>query len=383
MSWQPPPRHAALATALAVAVVAEAIAAGEGWGAVVSCGVAATSVAWVRRAPLAVAAVVLVAYAAVPGSTNTVLSVLPYLISLGFVGRFASVPASVGIAVGAALVLGLTDVDATKSTSHLIGNLVYYALFSGVIVTGGQLLQYGEHRERELAAVARDIDVTAAERERLAVEAERARIARELHDVIAQAITVIGVHAAVARQALPRDARASASLDRIETATEQASLEMRRLLGLLRELPGDSGPLPHLGRIDELVAAADDSGLSVEVRLDLKDAMSTALDLAAYRIVQEGLSNCRRHAPGSRVTVAISTDHRNLTIEIEDSGSTGHDAADREHGRGFGLIGMRERAMIYDGRLEAMPTAAGGFRVCAVFPLATVSRESSLADGGG
>ena len=373
MTPVPPRRYAVPAVLLAVAVGAEAWAAGLSSATVVADALAALSLAWVRRQPVAVASVVLVAYASVPDATEAVLSILPYLVSLAFVGRFASRHEGLALVVAAALVLGLRDIDAAKSVSHLAGNLVYYTLFSGVIVVGGQLLKYGERRERELAVVARDLDAEAGERERRAVEVERARIARELHDVIAQALTLIGVHAAVARQALPPETdKAATSLDVIETATEQAADDMRRLLGLLREPSEHTPPIPNLQRIDDLVDEASAAGLDVRLDLSLRTPLPAGLELTAYRIVQEAMSNIRRHAPGSRATVRVHADVIQLTIEVEDTGTTRRTATDRTAapgGSGMGLVGMRERAAIYGGSLDAGRTPGGGFRLTATFPL--------------
>jgi signal transduction histidine kinase len=374
MKVVPPWRYAVPAVLLAVAVAAEASAADRSSTAtVVADAFAALALGWVHEHPVVVASVVLVAYASVPDATEPVLSILPYLVSLAFVGRFASRRQGVVLVVAAALVLGLRDIDAAKSVSHLAGNLVYYTLFSGVIVLGGQLLKYGERRERELAVVARDLDAEAGERERRAVEVERARIARELHDVIAQALTLIGVHAAVARQALPPDTtKAATSLEVIETATEQAADDMRRLLGLLRGGAEHAQPTPSLHRLEDLVSEASTAGLEVRLDVSLRTPLPPGLELTAYRIVQEAVTNIRRHAPGSTASVRVHADTSQLTIAVEDTGATtktGTDGTTRPTGSGMGLIGMRERAAIYGGSLDARPIPGGGFRLVATFPV--------------
>ena len=367
----PPWRYAVLAVVFAAAVAAEGSAARLAAATIAADVLAGLSLAWVRRYPVAVASFVLLAYASVPDATEAVLSILPYLVSLAFVGRFASRNQGLLVVVGAALVLGLRDIDAAKSVSHLVGNLVYYSLFSGAIVVAGQLLKYGERRERELAVVARDLDVEAGERERRAVEVERGRIARELHDVIAQALTLVGVHAALARQALPIDAGdASTSLDVIETATEQAADDLRRLLGLLRERTDDFQPMTAVHRIEDLVREANAAGLDVQLDASIRTPLPPALELTCYRIVQEAITNIRRHAPGSTASVQVHADEGKLTIAVEDTGAkTKADAATGPSGSGMGLIGMRERTAIYGGKLNTDRVPGGGFRLTATFPL--------------
>jgi signal transduction histidine kinase len=142
---------------------------------------------------------------------------------------------------------------------------------------------------------------------------------------------------------------------------------MRRLLGLLREDTAGHAPLPHLGRLPELVDDAVAAGLNVRTEVSLSAALSPSLDLAAYRIVQESLNNCRRHAPGSQVEISITADDRRLVIAIVNAET--ETSATRESGSGFGIVGMRERAAIYHGRLDAGPTDDGRFRVRAEFPL--------------
>lgn len=369
MRITPPWRYAAPAAVLAVAVVLEAVAGGMGAGSVVTVGLAAGALAWVRVHPVAVAAVVLAGYAAVPDATEPVLSLLPYLVALAFVGRFASRRAGAAVVVAAGLALGLRDLDSAKSLTHLVGNLAYFTLFSAVLVVGGQLLAYGERRERELAAMARDLDAEAADRERLAVERERGSIARELHDVVAQALTIIGVHSTVARNALEHDPeRVARSLALIDTAAETASHDMRRLLGLLRERPDQTSPVPSLASLPDLVAAAQAAGHHVDLDVDLRLPLPAALEITAYRIVQEALSNVRRHAPGAAVRVQVRAMRGVLTLEVVDSPAAGGEAP-RRGGSGTGLVGMRERAAIYGGSLEAGPTPEGGFRLQADFPL--------------
>ena len=365
-----PRLHLLLAVGLAVAIVAEAGLSGRSALAGAAGAVAALALGWVRHHPVPVAAVVLLAFGLVPDATENVLTVLPYLVALAMAGRFGSLRAGGVIVVAAALVLGLNDIDATKSTSHLVGNLVYFGLFSAVLVGGGQLLKYGERREQQLADIARNVELEANERELRAIDEERGRMARELHDVIAHALTVVGVHVAVAKRTDDPQRRAEA-LDRIEAATEEASDEMRRLVGLLREEPGISGPLPRLARLEDLLAEARGAGLTVRSSVELPTSLSSGLDLVAYRVVQEALSNCRRHAPGSTVDITIRVDRDHLTIAVIDDGPADRHAAPDAvpRGGGHGLVGMRERAALYGGRVDARPRPGRGYEVSVELPL--------------
>jgi signal transduction histidine kinase len=366
-----PRRHELLlAAALTTAVAAEAIATRQSVRSTVATMIAASALALARSYPVPVAALVLILYAGVPDASDTVLSVVPYLVAVAVVGRFASLPATIAIIAGAALVLGLTDLDSSKSLRHVFQNLVYYALFTSVIAGAGQLLKFGEGRERRLAEVAQALDASVAERERVAIETERRRMARELHDVIAHALSVVGVHAAVAQLSLGRGElqQAQASLGRIEDAAEQAADDMRRLVGLLRE-PLESEPLPHLSQIGGLLDEAARAGLTIDAEIADSEDVPPGLGLNAFRIVQEALTNVGRHAPGSTVRLRVRRHPSALFIGIENGPPDPSAAPWPGGGTGNGVIGMRERTELYHGRLTAEPTADGGFKIEAELPL--------------
>lgn len=227
--------------------------------------------------------------------------------------------------------------------------------------------------EREARAARSDGRARLAEAEsaRLAAEAvaeERARIARELHDVVAHSVSVMVVQAGAATQVVEDyPDRARAALEAIRTTGAEALAEMRRLVGVLR-VPGDEGaldPQPGTAGIPELVARARETGLLVELSVDGCTAtLPPGVDLAAYRIVQEALSNVRRHAGASRACVGIR--HRGGRLEVE--------VADDGHGvenvrPGHGLVGMRERVGLYGGSLDVRSATGKGFSVTAVLPV--------------
>ncbi|KOV61114.1 histidine kinase [Streptomyces sp. NRRL WC-3618] len=213
-----------------------------------------------------------------------------------------------------------------------------------------------ERAERALAA-------------RRRADEERLRIARELHDVLAHSISVINVQAGVGLALLDSDPeQARTALTTIKAASKEALGEVRQVLDTLRT-PGDAprAPAPGLDRLPELVEQAAGAGLSVEVR-GAVPKLAPGADLAAFRIVQEALTNVVRHSGSRRARVRVDADEADgaLRLCVDDDGpATGADAG----GSGNGLAGMRERAAALGGTIEAGPRADGGFRVLAVLPL--------------
>ncbi|WP_188186768.1 sensor histidine kinase [Nonomuraea sp. SYSU D8015] len=204
-----------------------------------------------------------------------------------------------------------------------------------------------------------------------AVLEERARIARELHDVVAHHMSVIAIQAeAVPLKAAGDPAQLEAGLAEIRQLSLEAIAELRQVLGVLRDQDGrtDTAPQPGLDRVDELVANARAAGLAVLVkRVGPLDGVPPAVGLSAYRIVQESLSNAMRHAPGAAVAVELAGDGDELRLRIANGpGATAGGAP----GAGQGLVGMRERAALLGGVLEAEPVEGGGFEVRATLPIA-------------
>jgi signal transduction histidine kinase len=214
-----------------------------------------------------------------------------------------------------------------------------------------------------------------AEREREAsrrVEQERLRIARELHDVMAHTISVISVQAGVAADVLddaPDAARQA--LGEIRTASREAMAELQATVGVLREGDGQAAPrapTPGLGQLDDLLEAARRGGLRVEtVVAGQPRPLPPAIDLTAYRILQESLTNVARHARATTATVAVRYEPDGVVLEVCDDGRGAAARADSGQG-GYGLAGMAERAAAVGGRLEAGPGPAGGFRVWSSLP---------------
>jgi signal transduction histidine kinase len=209
--------------------------------------------------------------------------------------------------------------------------------------------------------------------ERAAVAEERSRIARELHDVLGHEVTVIALQADAAAAALTKaPERAAAPIEAIRRSAGEALAEMRRAVGLLRA-PGeeDLRPQPGLTDVPSLVAQSRAAGAQVELTLRPPARPTHAsVELAAYRLVQEALTNARRHAPGAPVEVRVVGDDAEVLVEVVNRPGPAipapRPAAD---GAGFGLVGMRERVRLLGGRLDAGPTGGGGYTLTARLPL--------------
>jgi signal transduction histidine kinase len=204
-----------------------------------------------------------------------------------------------------------------------------------------------------------------------AVAAERARIARELHDVVAHAMSVMVVQAGAARTALEREpAVAEEALRRIEETGRVGLGEMRRLIGLLRpEDPADLAPQPDLARLDELLETMRHAGLQVEAVVEGSPReLPQGVGLTAYRLVQEALTNVLKHAGESHARVLLRFDEDALEVEVFDDGLG--PLRDGTTLGGHGLIGMRERVELFGGSLETGPRPGGGFEVRARLPVA-------------
>ena len=211
---------------------------------------------------------------------------------------------------------------------------------------------------------------------RRAVAEERLRLARELHDVVAHSISVIAVQSGVgAHVASTQPEEAAKALAAIEVTSRAALIELRRLLGVLRqegEPQGDLAPVPGLADLDSLLAEVAKAGLGVRLRVKGTPwQLPAGVDLSAYRIVQEALTNVVKHAGEARAQVTIGYGDQEITVEVTDDGlGVTVPAGDGRVRVGHGLIGMRERVQVFGGDLEAGPQPGGGFRVAARLPLA-------------
>jgi signal transduction histidine kinase len=271
--------------------------------------------------------------------------------------------------VGLAIVVSAAAIIVYNDPNHSPGDFV----FTPVLFTIGWLAGFAL-RERAVQAEAAEERATQAERERetaarIAVAEERARIARELHDVVAHAVSVMVLQVGAVRHKLPgAPAEDRAALESVEDTGRTALAEMRRLLGAMRRDGEDAelAPQPGLDNLEALVEQVRRAGLSVRLHIGGEPAPLThTLDLSAYRIVQEGLTNVLKHAHATEADVTVGYGSDELRIEVRDNGS----GATSENGHGHGLVGVRERVKIYGGEMTAGPASGGGFALCARLPL--------------
>jgi len=265
-----------------------------------------------------------------------------------------------GLAVAVTGVATLAAGEPSSSVAGAVGWTIVPILFGELAFNRRALLD-------ELADRAARAE---AERDREAerrVARARLEIARDLHDVLAHTVSVMTLHAGVGRDALPRDPEAAAvALDTIRQAGRRAMDEVRALVAVLRsdaDAP-DTAPAPGLDRIGELVDAARATGLEVDCDVAGDGDVPEVVQLTAYRIVQESLTNVVRHARAGRVAVHVRTRGDGLVVEVRDDGVGGG-----RPGEGFGLQGMRERVGSLGGTLRAGPAEDGGWQVVAHLPL--------------
>ena len=339
---------------------------GPRWVAVlVALGLAAT-VAVRRRAPLAagVAAVALVTLQDFAGGHGTsTAEAVAWMCGLYAIAVWTDTR---GFVIGVAALAGLNALSLLAPPPQSYQDTVLFTVVPIVIM----VLLRGAVRGRQLRAEALAARAELLERHASdAVLEERARIARELHDLVAHNVSVMVVQAGAERHALPGDrTETRETLAAIEQSGRQALAEARRLLGVLRR-DGESdelAPQPGLQELEPLVDQVRRAGLSVTLTLDGDAApLPAGLDLCAYRVVQESLTNALKHAgAGARAEVRVTYAPAALEIDVRDDGRGGGAAA----GSGHGLIGMRERVALYGGELAAGPRPEGGFGVHARLP---------------
>jgi signal transduction histidine kinase len=252
------------------------------------------------------------------------------------------------------------------------------------VVAAAWLLGHFAHNYRAYAArlEERTAELERAREElaRRAVVEERLRLARELHDVVAHAMSVIAVQSGVgAHIATTQPKEARRSLAAIEATSRAALEELRRLLGVLRqenEPKGDLAPVPGLANLDGLLAEAAKAGLAVRLQVNgTRPPLPAGVDLSAYRIVQEALTNVVKHAGSARAQVVVGYGDQEVRVEIIDDGRGAvTSVSDGRVGSGHGLIGMRERVQAFGGDLQTGPRPGGGFRVAARLPLTANQR---------
>jgi signal transduction histidine kinase len=343
----------------------------------------AVPLVWRRRAPRTVLAVTFVA-----ATVHLVLGYQPTWAQVGMLAALYTVaahsPRRQSVVTGMLFTVGLVgygvvaermypSATVEESVQGWVFTLVQFATAWFLGDLQKRRLAYTSKLEALNAQLADEQELRA----RWAVAEERGRIARELHDVVAHSVSVMVVQAGAARRSIAGNPdQATAALTQIEATGRQALAEMRRLLGLLRDRRGGTealSPQPSLAHLDSLVVAAREAGLPVELTVEGEPRpLPAGIDLSAYRIVQEALTNSLKHAGPARATVRVCYGRQALEVQVWDDGRgrNGRVAEDgRLDGDGHGLIGMRERVALFGGALEVGPRPGGGFRVAARLPL--------------
>ncbi len=325
---------------------------------------ATAALAWRRRWPIPVAVVVVAANVVV--NPNGQFSTLLAMVLVSFtLGSELDAPRSwVGLTIVAVPFLGVMYAEGLEP-SDVAATLVFlggpFALGVGVRARAAGLAEAVDRAAR--------LEREQAEQAAAAVAEERARIARELHDIVSHSLSVVTIQTQAVRLRLhPDQDQEERDLAAVETTARQALAEMRRLFGVLRSR-GDAvslAPQPGLAELDALLAQVRAAGLEVELRREGEAVdLPPGVDLAVYRIVQEGLTNTLRHAGARRAWVTLCQGESMLDVAVEDDGRGARGGTDGGHG----LVGVRERVQLYDGEVETGERAGGGFRLAARLPV--------------
>lgn len=326
-----------------------------------------------RRVPLAVLGLAVVSASVanvVPLMGAATMPAVAFVVAAYSAGAYTRAVRAGAAVLGVALLVVVNAAD----NGFALGDVIFIILILGSAWAAGRAMQYHRDREGLLQQLMTDLDRERDTKARAAVTEERIRIARELHDVVAHAISVIVIQARGARRSLADDPdETREALDTIEATGGGALTEMRRLLGMLRTQDETVAlaPQPSLRFIDELVAQVTAAGTPVDVTVEGEPVeLPAGIDLSAYRIVQEALTNTLKHARPATAQLVIRYGKNELELEVSDTGTgTAVDKA-----KGHGLVGMRERVSLYGGELEAGPADTGGFRVQARLPLDSEGR---------
>jgi signal transduction histidine kinase len=332
-----------------------------------------------RRFPLTALVVVTAATYFVTDIRDLGMSIIVYWVGLYSAGAYGdprrrdlirglSVAASLAITTDRVDVTGLDTRAAVLSTAFLF---VFQVFFDAAAWVAGNAMAARRALEQTLRSRADELQREREENARRAVFEERVRIARELHDVIAHHVSVMGVQAGAARRVMKRQPeKAEEMLSAIELASRQAVVELHRMLGFLRqdEDPDGLAPQPGIGQLDELIEHLRSARLSVDIHVDGEPRqLARSLDISAYRIVQEALTNTLKHASAHHATVHVHFGADLLEVDVVDDGrAVGTPAATNG---GHGLIGMRERVSLHGGHLRVGPLPKGGYAVHAELPM--------------
>ncbi|MET0839412.1 MAG: sensor histidine kinase [Marmoricola sp.] len=374
MNWKPPLLDALIAAVFVAMTVAEAIFSTDVRSPVehvVVAGLAMAALAWRRRASLVVALIVVGSnhVSNPPGEVTTLLSLVLVSFTVGAENDPPLNYLGLGLVFVPFMVVSIID---GFEPSDLAAGLVFFAGPWAVgVVTRGRIASAEEavaraeqlERNRELEAARAAAD-------------ERTRIARELHDIVSHSISVVTIQTQAVRRRLgPEHAAEARDLAAVEATAREALAEMRRLFGVLRtegDQPLALAPQPGLSELDRLVRPVGSGDLQVDLQVEGDPVpLSPGVDLAAYRIAQEGLTNALRHAGATHAQVLVRYSPGRLDVEVQDNGrgiSRGS-LSNGTAGGGHGLVGIRERVALYGGTVALEPSSTGVVRLTVSLPL--------------
>ena len=343
--------------------------------ALLSAAALCATVAWRRQAPAVttlVAVVAITIYEQAGASKSMTLEPLAALLNFYMLGRLPRDGARRWVDAGL-LALAIGAITLSPGNSHVIDVLGTWGLFVVLPFAAGRAIASRTALTSELRANAERLEREQEERARRAAAEERNRIARELHDVVAHSVSVMVIQTQAARRVAGADRDAAReALRSVEACGREALSELRRMMGTVRhgdtELAGTAAP--GLSQLDGLVARARAAGLPVELRVEgERHELSPGVDLVAYRVVQEALTNTIKHAGPARARVILTFGRESLELEITDTGRGPEAADDHDDAGGHGLLGMRERLALFGGELHTGKGRAGGFEVRARIPI--------------
>ena len=273
--------------------------------------------------------------------------------------------------IAAAIIAVLVLAMAASIGEDVFGDVIFIGGILYAVWGAATVVRSRQELATALAARTVELEHEREEKAKLAVAEERARIARELHDVVAHKLSIMVVQAGAERRAIAGERpETSEVLRTIEDTGRTAMAEMRRLLGMLRRSDDELAlaPQPSLAHLEDLVTQVREAGLPVELHVEGEPrALAPGIDLSAYRIVQEALTNALKHAGPARARVTVRYGETELDIEIADDGAGAPEPAPAG---GHGLVGMRERVALFGGEIGAGPRRGGGYAVRARLPLA-------------
>lgn len=339
--------------------------------AVTAAAVFAATVGWCRRAPTAAVCVGFVSSAVLVGIVGIDLAAAPVVTAIVYftLGRTAAtarwLPAEALL-----VVLAVPLVVASPGASHVVGVASVWLFFIAAPFAAGRWVARGTLLASELRQNVDELGRRQRERERRAVSEERARIARELHDVVAHNVSVMVVQTQAARRVAAVDlAVAGTALEAVSDCGRGALVDMRRMIGVLHR--GDVElSVPGLAQLPALLERVEASGLRVTLHVrGAAQPLPPSVDLAAYRVAQEALTNVIKHADAASVAVMVAYTQAAVELSIRDDGCGSRDTVAAGCPAGHGLIGMRERLLLYGGETHTGGRSGGGFEVTARIPI--------------